>query len=49
MLATLRTNQWYPVRSRYQTYFDAPLAAAVEDPEGDMKLPVYIAGFTSQE
>src|SRR5450432_3719291 len=42
MLATLNTNQWYRVSSRYQAYFRSP-APASEEEGGDMKLLFYIA------
>ena len=40
MLATLRTNQWYPVNSRYQAYFGSALA---DDSVLDMNLQFYYA------
>src|SRR5450432_985983 len=44
MLATLNTNQWYRVSSRYQAYF-RPSAPASEEEVGDMKLLFYIAAL----
>src|ERR1035441_1035566 len=42
MLATLSTNQWYPVNSRHHAYFCPPAPSTV----GDMKLLFYIAAAT---
>src|ERR1017187_5756617 len=42
MLATLSTNQWYPVNSRHHAYFCPPAPSTV----GDMKLLFYIVAAT---
>src|ERR1017187_1869318 len=42
MLATLSTNQWYPVNSRHHAYFCPPAPSTV----GDMKLLFYIVAVT---
>src|ERR1035438_142892 len=42
MLATLSTNQWYPVNSRHHAYFCPPAPSTV----GDMKLLFYIVALT---